>query len=121
MERVSSEIIISIVFLILLLLFVNPFMFWMPDAFLYMLIVGLIVVFGLFAGLVWHEHASDEREQLHRMIASRAGYIAGVTLLVVAISYQSITLGRADAWLVATVSIMILAKLAGRLYGKIKT
>ena len=46
-----QETLVSLALIALLVLFLNPFGFWMPNALLIMMIVGLIVVFALFAGL----------------------------------------------------------------------
>lgn len=113
-----QEIIVSLVLIMLLILLLNPFHFWMPDAFLMMMIVGLIVVFALFAGLIWKENARDERENLHRMLAGRIAFLAGSASLVIGIIFQSFK-HELDFWLVFTLSVMILAKIIGLIYSKL--
>jgi len=84
-----------------------------------MMVLGLIVVFFVFASFVWRENARDEREGLHKMMAGRIAFLAGTATLVIAIIIQSFR-HELDFWLVLTLGIMILAKIIGLLYGRIK-
>jgi len=84
-----------------------------------MMIAGLIVVFALFASFIWGETAQDEREALHRFMAGRIAYLAGAGGLVVAIIVESLQ-HDLDPWLIGILGIMILAKISGLLYGRIK-
>ncbi|MEK7152107.1 MAG: hypothetical protein AAB773_01625 [Patescibacteria group bacterium] len=112
-----QETIVSVVFIILLFLFLNPFDFWMPGMLLYMMIGGLVVSFALFASFIWKEQAQDEREQLHKMIAGRVGYLAGVAVLVSGVVVESI-MSHVDPWLIAVLGAMIIGKIAGHVYGR---
>lgn len=114
-----QEIIISLVIVILLFLFLNPFDFWMPDALLMMLIVILIITFSIFAGFIWKESVKDEREMLHRMFAGRVAYLVGVGMLMLGVVIQSLS-RQIDLWLILTLSIMILAKIVAVAYGRIR-
>ncbi|MCR4330379.1 MAG: hypothetical protein NUV49_00645 [Patescibacteria group bacterium] len=113
----TQETIISVVFIILLLLFLNPFGFWMPGMLLYMMIAGLVVSFALFASFIWKEQARDEREQLHKMIAGRVGYLSGIAVLVLGVVVESIT-SHVDPWLIAVLGAMIIGKAVGHIYGQ---
>lgn len=112
-----QETIISVVFIVLLFLFLNPFGFWMPGMLLYMMIAGLVVSFALFASFIWKEQARDEREQLHKMIAGRVGYLSGIAVLVLGVVVESIT-SHVDPWLIAVLGAMIVGKIAGHIYGQ---
>lgn len=112
-----QETIISVVFIVLLFLFLNPFDFWMPGMLLYMMIAGLVVSFALFASFIWKEQARDEREQLHKMIAGRVGYLSGIAVLVLGVVVESIT-SHVDPWLIAVLGAMIVGKIAGHIYGQ---
>lgn len=114
-----QEIIVSGVLIILLILFLNPFELWMPPILLMMLVLGLVVVFSLFASFIWRENNKDEREGLHKMMAGRVAFLAGTAILVIAIIIQSLR-HELDAWLVVILGVMILAKISGLLYGRIK-
>jgi len=112
-----NEIVVALVLVALLLLFLNPFHLWMPDTLMYLMVGSLVVLFAIFAGFLWRESALDEREQLHKMIAGRVGYLAGMAVLVVGIAAQGVA-SHVDPWLVLTLGAMILGKIAGLWYGK---
>ena len=114
-----QEIVVSLVLIILLVLFLNPFELWMPPILLMMMVLGLVVVFSLFASFIWKENNKDEREGLHKMMAGRIAFLAGTATLVVAIIIQSFR-HELDAWLVVALGVMILAKIGGLLYGRIR-
>lgn len=111
-----SEIATVIVFLIILVLFLNPFGFWMPEPLTYMMIVAVVVVFALFAGLVLKNSARDEREALHQMKAGRIGYLSGVGVLVLAIAIEGVILKEVDVWLVIALAVMVLARMCAAWY-----
>src|SRR3989338_9779253 len=118
-NNLLQELIVSGVLIILLVLFLNPFELWMPPILLMMMVLGFVVVFSLFASFVWKENNKDEREGLHKMMAGRIAFLAGTANLVIAIIIQSFR-HELDAWLVITLGVMILAKIVGLLYGRIK-
>lgn len=114
---IISETGISIILVILLFIFLNPFDLLMPPPFLSMLVIILIAVFGIFAALIWKERARDEREGLHRMLAGRFAFLAGSGILVLGIIVQSLH-HSIDPWLIYALVIMIIAKIIGLLYGQ---
>jgi len=118
-ENIKNEIIISISFIILLVLFLNPFGFWMPTNVMYFMVAGLVTVFAIFVSFVWKERTHDEREELHKHMAGRIGYTAGIFTLVLAIAIESIT-SHPDPWLVLVLGAMVIGKIAGQLYGYIR-
>lgn len=115
----SSELILSIIIIFLLVFFINPFDLIMPPPYLTMLILLLILIFGSFAVVVWREKPRDEREGLHRMLSARFAYLSGAGFLVLSIIIQSLN-HKLDPYLVYTLGIMILAKIIGQIYGKNK-
>ena len=114
-----QEIFISLVLVVLLVLFLNPFSFWMPNIVLMMLVLAFLVVFVAFASFVLREKARDEREGLHRMLAGRAAFLTGAGVLVIAIIIQSFG-HMLDSWLVLILGVMVLTKIVGLIYSKIK-
>ncbi len=115
----AQEIIVSVVLIVLLVLFINPFDFWMPNALLLTMVCVLVVVFMIFASFIWRENSRDEREGLHKMMASRIAFLAGTAALVIGIIVQSFR-QELDFWLVLTLGIMILAKIIGLIYSRSK-
>lgn len=111
------ELITSTLIVVILILFVNPFMILMPSTVLYMALAGLIILVAIFVGLVWREHTNDEREELHRFVASRFAYIVGIVILTIGVALES--LGHTpNVWLVSALGAMVLAKLVGHLYSR---
>lgn len=114
-----QEIIVSIALIILLLFFLNPFGFWMPTVLLMMMVLGLVVVFAVFASFVWRENVKDEREDLHRMLAGRFAFLVGAGALVIGIVIKSLN-HSVDSWLVFTLGAMLLAKISGLIYSRLE-
>lgn len=114
-----QEIIVSLILIALLILFLNPLGFWMPNIILMAMITGLVVVFCVFAGFVWRENEKDEREALHKMMAGRIAFLAGTAILVIGIIVQSLR-HQLDFWIVLTLGIMILAKISGLVYSQLR-
>lgn len=113
------EIVTSLVLIILAVFLLNPFHAWMPAMGVKMIAGALLVIFTIFAGLLWKEKAKDERELLHKMIAGRIAFLVGTALIVIAIIYQNFTT-QIDPWLVIILAGMILSKIAGLIYGQLK-
>lgn len=114
-----QETVVSLVLLVLLVLALNPLDLWMPDAMTMMLVSGLVLVALLFGSLVWRERAADERENLHRLLQARCAYLAGAAVLLFAVTIQ-IFRHALDPWLVLALGAMVLAKVAGSVYGRIR-
>ena len=114
-----QEIVVSAILIVLLLLFINPFGFWMPTVLLMTMMLGLVVMFTLFASLIWKENHRDEREGIHKMIAGRIAFLVGASLLVIGIVTQSFR-HELDFWLVFTLGGMMLAKIIALIYTRIK-
>ncbi len=113
----AYEFIISAVLIVLLIAFLNPFDIFMPTSLVMMMEALMIIIFGIFASLIWRERAADEREGLHRMIAGRIGFLAGAGVLVVGILVQTLS-HSVDPWLVIALTAMILAKIIALIYTK---
>lgn len=118
-NNLFQEIVLSSVLLILLILFLNPFDLWMPGKVLMLMVFILVVVFTVFAVFIWREHARDEREMLHSMFAGRIAFLAGSAILTGGIIYQGLK-HEVDIWLVIAVGAMILGKITGLVYSRLK-
>lgn len=119
MKNNIGEIIISIVLLGLLFIFVNPMAFTMPTQMHSVMEPSLVLLFVIFTAVIWREQRGDEREALHKYIAARFAYFAGITALIFAILLQSLH-HRLDPWLVIAVGVMLFAKILGLIYGNYK-
>ena len=81
--------------------------------------LAVMIVFVLFATMIWKERARDEREVVHRMIAARAGFLVGSGVLVLGIAVQSFA-HSVNGWLVGALVAMVVAKAIGRIYSERK-
>lgn len=91
----------------------------MPGSLEMMVLLGLILVFAIFTSFLWREKAQDERENLHRLIAGRLAFLAGSAILVLGIVIQGFR-HQNDQWLILALAGMVLAKVAGLIYGRMK-
>jgi len=118
--KLFNELTIGVVFAALLVLFLDPFMYFMSDSVEYMIIAGFVIAAALFLVFVWRERAHDEREELHLYLASRWAYLIGAAVLSVAVVVEKYSYGSVDPWLVVALGFMVFAKLAGLFYGRLK-
>ncbi len=113
------ELIGGVMLVGLLFFFVDPFMHWMPSMMTYSVLAFVFVGLGIFGGMVWKEKTHDEREELHAMRASRASYLAGLITLVIGAVYQALTV-MIDPWLFAAIAVMVIVKIASRIYASMR-
>lgn len=118
-NKFIGEAIISIILIALLAFFLNPLELMMPASMHMIMIPLLLVLFAVLTGVLWKETPGDEREQLHKFISSRFAYFAGITTLVVGIVVQSFQ-NAIDPWLIVTICVVLLAKIAGLIYGYLR-
>ncbi len=113
--NLSLQMISAAVFTALAICLVNPFGFWMPTM-VHMLVLGAAVfVFGLFSIFVFAERGGDERDIEHRGYASRAAFLAGGAVLLIAVVIQTFA-HTLDPWLVGALFAMMVGKTAARWY-----
>ena len=105
-----QNIIVALSALILLIALLNPFDLWMPGTLRYVTAFLLVVVVGIFAGLVLHESPRDEREEILRDQSGRAGYLAGIAFLTIGIVVAVLEGGRPDMWLITVLGVMVAAR-----------
>ena|GEM_PF-671548 len=110
MKKTTQQLIITAIFVLVLLLLLNPFGFFMPTELMYIMLGGVLVLFGVYMSFVLKESPKDEREQLHRFIANRSAYVWGSVVLVVGIVYQGIADGHIDSWLLIVLGVMVVSK-----------
>lgn len=114
-----GEMVISFALIGLLVFFINPFDLLMPQPLHPFMVPFLVVLFIIFTGLLWKEKPGDEREQLHKFIASRFAYFAVVATLIVGIVMQSFK-KEVDPFLIIGICVALLAKILGFIYGHLK-
>lgn len=94
---------------------VDPFMYWMPSMTQVICMTGAAALIVVLAGFVIRESAVDERDAVHRMLAGRIAFLAGVTTLTFALVLQGIT-HQIDPWIPGTLFAMVVAKAGTRWY-----
>ncbi len=112
-----SESILALGTVIALLLLINPGGWWMPDMFVMTVTCVAALLLFLFVSFIFRETAHDEREELHRYIAARLGYLGGVTVLMVMIVWQEFNHTQ-DEKLMYVLGAMLLMKVGGSIYAK---
>jgi hypothetical protein len=110
-----AEFVIAAVLIALAVFVLNPMNFWMPDMIAKAAVVGIFVAFAVFAALVWRERPTDEREAVHQSAAGRVAYLAGTAVLALGVALQA-TAHAVDGWLVSALVVMVIAKIAARLW-----
>ena len=100
---------------VLAVLLLNPFNFWMPSIVVMCILPIILGLFALFSSFVLRENKCDEREERHRALAGRNSFLAGAGLLTLGIVVQAYT-HTVDPWLVIALTVMILVKIATRMW-----
>lgn len=118
-NKFIGELVLTCALIGLLLFFLNPLLVFLPRPMHPFMIPLLVILLIIFTGMLWKERPSDEREQLHTLIASRFAYFAGVATLTIALIIQH-GQGTIDPWLIIAICIMLLAKIFGLLYGHLR-
>jgi len=113
--KIKIEFFISLMILAILGVFLKATDLLMPNSTNMMLMVGLIVGFLGFVGLVWREHASDERDVAHIQKSGRLSFLFGASVLVIGIVFQASN-HNIDPWLIYSLSGMVLTKLISRIF-----
>lgn len=119
MNNIKGELAVGLGLLVLLFVIFNPWQVFMPGYVVMGLLIGAVVLFGILATFLWNEDHGDEREHFYRLFADRTAYLAGSTVLLIAIIVEE--LGHVlDPWLIVALAIMIVAKVGALMYGKNK-
>jgi predicted MFS family arabinose efflux permease len=111
----KSEYFLAGLFIILLIICLNPFNFFMPSSMVMMLLIGIVVVFGIFSAVIWKERPKDEREVILSQKAGRMAFLIGTGVLVVGISLQEYY-HMEDPWLIYALIAMVLGKIVSHIY-----
>ncbi len=115
MKNNIKEIIVPLTLVVLAVLLLNPFHFWMPDMAVMGILATLLVFFGVFASFILREKSIDERDNVNRSLAGRNAFLAGSSILMLAIVVQGYK-EAIDPWLVVALIVMILVKISTRIW-----
>jgi hypothetical protein len=115
----KKELSVGLGLLVLLFIIFNPWHLFMPGYAVMTLLVGAVVLYIFFATFLWRERSGDERERFHRLFADRSAYLTGSAFLLIGIVAGELH-HALDPWLVYALALMVIAKIAGLVYGKNK-
>ena len=115
-KTLLGEVLLSFLLIALASLCLRPLeQMWMPTMYSSLVLLALAIVFIFLTIFIWKENVRDERENQHRLMAGRFGFLVGAGILVAGIIIQTIH-ERLDSWLLVALVAMILAKICGHLY-----
>ena len=106
---------IAVILVVVLILLTDPFMNIMPPMAAMGALLCAAILLVMWSGFVMYESAADEREAMHRMNAGRVAYLSGVAVLTVALIVQGLS-HQSDPWIAGALAIMVLSKLAARIF-----
>jgi len=92
----------------------NPYE--MPMGTFFTILIALIVLFGIFATFVWREKGKDEREEMLIHRSDRVAFLAGASVLLVAIVVEAVTMHMTNHWVLGAFTTMVIAKSVAYIY-----
>ena len=119
LKDLSKELWIAGVLIGLAIMVLNPYDMYMSDSMAMGLELCFVATVAFFVGIFWRERGGDERQQTHRMLADRAGFLAGLAVIALGVLIQGLN-HDVDEWLVVTLVAMVLAKLGALMYGHLR-
>jgi len=115
-RSIIVEILLIIVIGILAIITLNPYV--MPMGMFLTTLLALIVLFGFFAVFVWREKGGDEREVTLLHMSDRTAFLAGSSVLIIAILIEGLSQHTVNPWVLAALSVMIVAKAVSYIYNQ---
>ncbi len=115
MKNNLKETLVTVALIAIAILLLNPFHFWMPDVMVMSMLVGALVLFGIFASFILRERTADERDNQHKTLAGRNAFLAGSGILMLGIVIQGYT-HSVDPWLVIALIGMVVVKIITRVW-----
>lgn len=114
-NKITKEVVVSLVLVGLAILLLDPFGFLMPDMLLMAVLLIALLSFGILASFVLKEEAFDERDGVNRSLAGRNAFLAGSAVLMLGIVVQGY-FHSVSSWLVVALVVMIIVKIGTRLW-----
>ena len=98
--------------------FFNPY--FMPMGMVAFALCILVALFAAFAALMWREKGADEREEQIIHKADRIGFLAGASVLIVSVVYDTVTTHHINEWVIGALFAMLFFKVASSIYYNLK-
>lgn len=108
------EILLVLVLVALSIGIFNPY--WMPMGMQLLLLVALVVLFGVFAVFLWREQGGDERERMLMHMSDRTGFLAGGSVLLIAIVVDTYMNHYFNPWILGALAALIIGKVLSFIY-----
>jgi hypothetical protein len=116
MPSSRSHALLTLAVVCLLGLLTDPFMVFMTQMQLYMVLVLVTTLLAVWVGLILREESTDEREVANRAFAARWGYVSGITILTAGLLYEGLYLHEINWWILFALIAKILSKFLARIY-----
>lgn len=113
------ELWLSLLLLLALFGLFDPFHLLMLSMHQMLLLCIVVVIFLCYIIFLFRERAQDEREEQHKYIGNRFGYLFSSSVLVIAIISEKLS-HRSIGWLLLVFASMVVGKLFGLLYAQYK-
>lgn len=114
MKPTIIEVLLIVVVGVLAFAALNPYL--MPMGMYFTTLLALLVLFGFFAVFVWREKGGDERDRTLIHKSDRTAFLAGSTVLILALLVDGILLQMSNPWVLGAFSAMVIAKAASYIY-----
>lgn len=108
-KKIINEISVTLILALLIIILLDLFPFWMPGPVAMIVLLALVLVYIVYAVFMWREKSQDEREDYHKLVASRRAWLSGSSVLIVAVLVQGIN-HDIDPWILYALLAMIIAK-----------
>lgn len=113
-KPILVEVLLICIFGILAFATLSPYV--MPMGMYLTVLLACMVLFAFFAVFVWREKGGDERERMLLHMSDRMAFLAGATVLIIAVLVDGVLLHMSDPWVLGALSAMIIAKAASYIY-----
>ena len=115
MNKTYLQLLVGVALIILLLGLSDFVPFWMPGMTETIILLVVALLLGVWASFVMYEETADEREATYNLQAGRVSYLAGMSVLLLALLVQGF-MYAIDPWILIALGVMVVAKLATKLY-----
>ncbi len=110
---VARDIVITLLMISILCACYFPIM---PQRMDMVIHTALVLIFAVVSFLLWFDRPQDEREQAHKLFATKMAFTVGGVILVVGIVDRSLSGELIDPYLAYAFAGMIIARAVGRVW-----